>query len=254
VLGARHYLREGHCFGIFQKLLRDNAIASLFDGSTVVNLSVIIQQLRQLYAYSRKRGASFSEEARARLASVFDLRAALPRFDPSLLELSNRGQDDLLESLPSALSQVRQLVEQGELEQEVAEDLPRLLQLLMGEVSGQRARVLARGEGYGNALQQRPEMFAEAKKHCAFHGAGACVQMWLHNREQLGEFFAGGRWLVLALHRLLQALRPDLAMLPHSYFEKCAQEILRLYEANQMFSLVPFRLAGTSETGKAAFQ
>jgi alkylation response protein AidB-like acyl-CoA dehydrogenase len=254
VLGARHYLREGHCFGIFQKLLRESATLAAFHVGSYLNLTLIGQQQRSFAEHSAKHALRDRAEMKSRLASVFDLRAILPVFDPSLLELSNRGQDDLLESLPSALSQVQQLVEQGALEKEVAEDLPRLLDQLMAEVSGQRARVMARGEGYGNALMQKPEMFAEAKRHCALHGAGACVQMWLHNREHLGEFFAGGQWLVLALHRLLQALRPNQAMLPYSYFEKSAQEILRVYEANQMFSLVPFQLAGTSETGKAAFQ
>src|SRR6185503_14801662 len=33
VLGARHYLREGHFAGVFQKAMRDNAVVGLFDGS-----------------------------------------------------------------------------------------------------------------------------------------------------------------------------------------------------------------------------
>jgi hypothetical protein len=205
---------------------------------------LIGQQQRSFAEHSAKHALRDRAEMKSRLASVFDLRAALPRFDPSLLELSNRGQDDLLESLPSALSQVQQLIEQGELEQEVAEDLPRLLQLLMGEVSGQRARVLARGEGYGNALMQKPEMFAEAKKHCAFHGAGACVQMWLHNREQLGEFFAGGRWLVLALHRLLSEVISQ-EPLPDTYYNKMIEQLLELYRNDRLFSIVPLQLART---------
>lgn len=39
VLGARHYLREGEAHGMFQKILRDVAILSLFDGNTLVNLN-----------------------------------------------------------------------------------------------------------------------------------------------------------------------------------------------------------------------
>ena len=38
-LGARYYLREEHVHGIFQKMLRDNAVIGLFDGSTAINLA-----------------------------------------------------------------------------------------------------------------------------------------------------------------------------------------------------------------------
>jgi alkylation response protein AidB-like acyl-CoA dehydrogenase len=48
LLGARYYLREGHAGGVFQKVLRDNAVVSLFDGSTVVNLNAIGLELRNL--------------------------------------------------------------------------------------------------------------------------------------------------------------------------------------------------------------
>ena len=57
VPGARHYLREGHFFGHFQKLMRDNAVAGLFDGSTVINLNAISQQRGQLYESRAGSGA-----------------------------------------------------------------------------------------------------------------------------------------------------------------------------------------------------
>ena len=48
VLGARHYVRSEAPWGLFQKLMRDNQVVSLFDGSTQVNLSLIASQLRAL--------------------------------------------------------------------------------------------------------------------------------------------------------------------------------------------------------------
>src|SRR5262249_7880787 len=39
VLGARNYLREGHWWGIFQKLVRDTPVASVGHYSSVINLS-----------------------------------------------------------------------------------------------------------------------------------------------------------------------------------------------------------------------
>lgn len=44
VLGARYFLREGHWSGIFEKLLRDVRLFSLFDGSEPVVLSALAAQ------------------------------------------------------------------------------------------------------------------------------------------------------------------------------------------------------------------
>ena len=55
VLGARYYMREEHEFGTFQRVLRDAAVVSLFDGSTVVNLHALMLQFRHL-ARRRVRG------------------------------------------------------------------------------------------------------------------------------------------------------------------------------------------------------
>ena len=88
VLAARYYLRDVHWFGIFQKMLRDNAITPLFDGSTPVNLQTIALHLRQ-----EKRGESID------LATLFNLHSPLPSFAPEKLELTNRGRNDILNNL-----------------------------------------------------------------------------------------------------------------------------------------------------------
>ena len=91
VLGGRSYLREGHWHGLFQKIVRDNAQVNLFDGSPVVNLEVIAQQLRLL---SEQRGQPRDEEALALLTRrIFDLSQALPPFDADRLSLEARGGD-----------------------------------------------------------------------------------------------------------------------------------------------------------------
>src|SRR5690606_1383579 len=48
VLAARGYLREGVAHGVFQKLQRDHAIASIFEGTTHVNLANVAGQLPYL--------------------------------------------------------------------------------------------------------------------------------------------------------------------------------------------------------------
>jgi alkylation response protein AidB-like acyl-CoA dehydrogenase len=65
VLGARYYVRVAHWEGIFQKLVRDNALVSLFDGSSVVNLHAIALQLRSL----ARRRTQVHADARTALAA-----------------------------------------------------------------------------------------------------------------------------------------------------------------------------------------
>lgn len=50
VLGARHFLRQDHWFGIFEKLLRDVRLFSLFDGSEPVVLATLAAQVSCLSA------------------------------------------------------------------------------------------------------------------------------------------------------------------------------------------------------------
>jgi alkylation response protein AidB-like acyl-CoA dehydrogenase len=50
LLGARYFLREGHWSGVFEKLLRDVRLFSLFDGSEPVVLSALAAQLPCLHA------------------------------------------------------------------------------------------------------------------------------------------------------------------------------------------------------------
>ena len=94
---------------------------------------------------------------------------------------------------------------------------------------------------YGH--NQSPELFEIAAKYCTLHAAAACLLMWLYNRQILGEFFAGGEWLVLSLHRLLRTLRPLPYFISEDYIENVAAELLKLYESDKLFSIVPFQLA-----------
>jgi hypothetical protein len=104
------------------------------------------------------------------------------------------------------------------------------------------------------------ESFELAKQYCRLHAAIACILMWVHNRPSqqpdqqpasgtetaaLGEFFFKGEWLVLSLHRLLSPFR-RLAAPPEAYHENVAQALLRLHQADKMFSIVPFQLAQSS--------
>ncbi|MGD0675952.1 MAG: acyl-CoA dehydrogenase [Polyangiaceae bacterium] len=74
IFGARHYLREGLAFGMFEKIKRDVDLLGLFDGSTIVNLSNIALHARPL-----ARGEQ------DRVADAFSLLGPLPEFEPNRL-------------------------------------------------------------------------------------------------------------------------------------------------------------------------
>jgi alkylation response protein AidB-like acyl-CoA dehydrogenase len=248
VLGARYYLREEHNSGIFQKLLRDNAVVSLFDGSTVVNLSALCVQLASLLGYRRKPAAGGDEQLRTRLAAIFCLARPLPEFAGSRLTLFNRGQDDVLQGLPIAVEQLGGLNATVGLDPGVLQRIVTLANDLVEQLQVEDQSVQEVTSSGDRTVYRSPAMFELAKRYCTLHAAAACLQLWLYNRATLGDFFASGEWLVLALDRLLAVLRPRRDPLPPSFVTAVAGEAVRLFEHDKAFSIVPFQLNGTNST------
>lgn len=248
VLGSRFYMRDEHDFGIFQKMLRDNAIISMFDGSSIVNLHALILQLRSLAKYRAKRNDKTNEALKSRLEVNFSLNKLLPRYAPEKMELFSRGVDDSLQGLEIALEQLHGLKTEPDVDAEVLEQVIAFASAALDELNAQDEFLANSSFEFGH--DQSPELFELAKKYCALHAVASCVHMWIYNRKHLGEFFAKGEWLVLSLHRLLRSFRPweNLTISP-AYVENVAQELVKLYNEDKMFSIVPFQLAKT-ETQK----
>ncbi|NEQ74506.1 MAG: acyl-CoA dehydrogenase [Okeania sp. SIO2C9] len=243
VLGSRFYMREEHDWGIFQKVLRDNSIISVFDGSTTVNLHALILQFRQLTKHRSRRNSAKMEAIKSRLEIIFSLEKQLPTFEPEKLEIVGRGADDALQGLEIALEQLKDL-KAANLNTKVLEQITALTECVIEEVNAHDQQIANSAFEFGH--DQSPELFEIAKKYCALHAAAACVHMWIYNREILGEFFAGGEWLVLSLNRLLQPFGHS-QKVDQLYWEKVTQEMLKLYNENKVFSIVPFQLAQTQK-------
>lgn len=241
VLGSRFYMRDEHDWGIFQKVLRDNAIISMFDGSTIVNLHALLLQLRQL-AKSRARKAGKNLEAlENRLAITFDLTKNLPAFDGKKLELVNRGGDDVIQGLDLALASLEQLKTDSHLNPDTLEQIITFTNILREELNSLDAQITESTFQFGH--EQSPESFDMAKQYCVIHAAVACVHTWLYNRNHLGESFAHGEWLALSLRRLMLNFRPAKALPGRINDQGVIQEMIRLYNEDRMFSIVPFQLA-----------
>lgn len=245
VLGARFYMRDEHDAGVFQKMLRDSAIISVFDGSSVVNLHALILQRRQLAKARSRRKPNQAEALQARLRNSFALDQPLPTFAPQKLELISRGADDVMHGLELTLEQLKSLVGQADINQAMLQEVIAQVEIIREELDAQDEQIAQSGFEHGH--DQSFESFEMAKHYCRLHAGLTCVQMWLHNRHQLGDFFANGKWLVLCLHRLLSQARLDLPKVPEAYYEAMAEEMLKLYHEDKLFSIVPFQLAHTAD-------
>lgn len=95
VLGARHYLRVGPYAG-FQKLMRDAALISLFDGSAEVNRHILAGQLGRVSLARDAELSSRGDDVLRGVRAVAALDHAVPDMRWDALKTSNRGRDDLL--------------------------------------------------------------------------------------------------------------------------------------------------------------
>jgi alkylation response protein AidB-like acyl-CoA dehydrogenase len=238
LLGARHFLRHEHDFGIFQKMLRDQACVSIGHVGASVNLAAIAQQLRQLAGeHVSARRPQF--EQMVRLESVFKLDETLPEFDGSRLALLNRGQDYVIQGLGAVRDSLKTLSE----EQLQGEEVITILALTDDVIEkldacAQRALVLSECAG-----ETSVELMDLARRYCYGQAAAICLQIWWHNRSEIGGFFASGEWLALALDRLLREMRAGIYSCPHHFVAKTADALNALYLKDKLFSIMPIQLA-----------
>ncbi len=233
VLGARFYLREGFEHGLFQKILRDTSIVSLFDGSTVVNLNVLIHHLRarQSRAHEHATPSASPDDLR----SVFALAAPLPKFKPERLQLSSGGADALFDALPQLVAQLQQLPDQ----QRAQHLLAYVEQISQRDLVHQQ-RLAALREQHGAEFGKQPAAFACAQEHCALAVALSCIWMWLANVEASDDaFFHAGDWLLVCLEKLLRPLHLDVPTPTPAAEQAMDDQLKALYAADRLFSLVP---------------
>jgi alkylation response protein AidB-like acyl-CoA dehydrogenase len=201
VLGARHFLREGPQ-GLFQKVLRDSGLISLFDGNTAVNLHNIALQLPFLL----KQPSPGLKEANGGAGAheiVFDLEASLPEFKPQQLELFAYGQELVVAGFERAVADLPAL-----LSQRAIHDSMSLCILKLAEAAVQKLGKLRRSVGMlagreGSTINKSAALFSHARTYCRLHAAAACVQMWSSNSRHAGLGSCSGQhFLLLALRRL----------------------------------------------------
>jgi alkylation response protein AidB-like acyl-CoA dehydrogenase len=243
VLGARHYLREQHWHGMFQKLLRDIGIVALFDGSTAVNLNIISSQLLMLCEHHPPARAG----ADTALRQIFNLALPLPEFEPDRLTLFNKGVHDVVQAIPELHRWIERAARQDNSAAELAGHLQSLVQELKDEYACLRGAISANPAAARHSRGQTPEMFEMARRYCVMHAAAACVLLWAESRSSIGGFFARGEWLHAALLRLLGFLRPRWDLTPLPALEAVSAELTERFHSRRLLSVVPLTLAGGRE-------
>jgi len=170
VLGARFYLRSGHAGALFQKLLRDAAIVSTFEGNTLVHLSLLAGQLARL-----------PDETPVAADEAFeDLLAAgreQPPLDPAGLRVRWRDEDAGLLALVDPTTRRCQ--------------------------RWRRRWARHRGEWTGRGGTLSPRVAGLVREYLDLYVAGLAGRFWRANRDRLGRFFRRGDWLRVGRRRLL---------------------------------------------------
>ncbi|GAB7045401.1 AMP-binding protein [Catenuloplanes indicus] len=185
VLGARSLLTDG----TFQKVRRDHHIVGIFDGSTLVNLNMVINQFGVLAAGYRAGRAD-----RAGLDAAAGLHTPVPAFDPGRLSLVARHGASVVQTLAEA-----------------ADGLPAPLAALAGRLHRAADRLHRQMAAQPVSARDVPESsYTLAERYCRIWAAAACLHLWRRTPAETtgpaGLLWRDELWVRACLTRALQHL------------------------------------------------
>ncbi len=189
-IGARAQLATGGTFARFQKASRDNRVVGIFDGNSVVNLNVVINEF-----------ANIGRDDDVDVAGAIDGLVVPPppaTFDMSRLRLITRRGSSLLRALP----QLAALIDDGRVHSELAD--------AAGRLAAEWDVVRAAAAEAERAPQPPASHFVIAERLTLLFGAAACLAVYLANRDRVDPGVAtlwdDDLWLRAVLARLLARL------------------------------------------------
>ena len=230
VLSARAYLTGEPAGRLFQKVQRDHAVMSVFDGTTHVNLAA----LTGMPPPGRPAAGTGPDRDRV-LAALFGIDEPAPgwRPDGGALALSADGSDEITQGWPDAVAELEDRAGGSPVWRELLE--------VVEAWHGVRARYQAGQRALPAGADRHPpaRAFTLARTHCLFHAAASCLHLWRHGAATRAE----PEWLLLCLQRLLQRLDAEQELSPAA--ADWAEGALREQQArSRLFSLQPVQLAG----------
>ncbi|MEU7650210.1 acyl-CoA dehydrogenase family protein [Streptomyces huasconensis] len=160
--------------GAFAKVERDHRIIGIFDGSSLVNRSALIDQFPRLArAY---RTGRVDEPGLTRATT---LTAPLAPLDPDALSLLSRRGSTVVTALPQAVTEVEKRAARGEASPELAE-LARRLGALTAELHADL-------DAYTPSPHAVPEVaFTYAERYELCFAAASALHLWLRNAPRPG--------------------------------------------------------------------
>ena len=195
VLGARSYLEDDGPYGSFGKVRRDARLISIFDGSTVVNLHTLVQQLPKL-AKLRRRGPS-PDSNDSTIGTLFSIEKDGEALDFSRFRLMNSDRDHIIDTLCGVADQIRQL---DGISSSVAQHLQGAVVTLKARLSSVDSWMLEHALTTRHASKLH---FDQAAQYCRIFCAAICLQAFLWSRRAMHAACQDGLWLTLCLDRLL---------------------------------------------------
>ncbi|MFG2375586.1 acyl-CoA dehydrogenase family protein [Streptomyces sp. NPDC048504] len=251
-LGARYFLRAAEHVGTFQKMLRDGAVVSVFDGSEPVCLDSLALQLPAL---AKAHGHGADEDWRP----LYDLRAELPAFEPHRVSVFGRGRDATFASLPALIARLGELTASDGCDEDrltalrgQAEELRLELDALLARVTEiRRSTAGLPSEPTASSKSTAPRLIRVAEELCSLHAKVAALGVWLFNRDHLDAFFADGEWLRAALARR-QVHQYEVGDLEQATARRLFTRMDSQRADHEFFSVRPVRMAepGAREAGR----
>lgn len=239
ILGARYYLRESHDHGIYQKVVRDNSIISLFDGSTIVNLSALSLQLKHLGKRRFLKSREAFENVNKQIETIFTLEKGLPSVRYDKLDLFSKGDNTVLQGLPILLGKLED-IHKKEGNSWLTQEITAFVKIIFHQLEAIESEIANFPKISGHNLP--PEYFELAKNYCRLHAASMCVYAWVYNRNILGGFFKEASWLVLCLSKILRSSNVLDGEKQKACNETVAEDLITLYQENKLFSVIPIQI------------
>ncbi|MGW9250397.1 acyl-CoA dehydrogenase family protein [Streptomyces badius] len=202
LLGVRSFLTEAYADGMFPKLERDHRVVGIFDGSTLVNRSALIEQFGSLVRGWKRGWADLDA-----LGAAAALDRELPEFDPHALRLISSRGCGAVQALPVVVRACAELAGAGLLPAAVVEAARRLAEA--AEPLHEEMAALKPGAGPAPTAA-----FHLAERYEALYAGAACLWLAVRNPDRLAAATAAdhdrlwhdARWIRAALGRALHGL------------------------------------------------
>ncbi|MEU1779367.1 acyl-CoA dehydrogenase family protein [Streptomyces abikoensis] len=230
LLGARAFLTGTFRDGRFQKLERDHRIVGIFDGNSLVNLNMLINQFGTL-----ARAYRAGRTDRDGLSAALRLTEDTPALDRDRLALLSRNGCSVVQSLPAAVEELRELAAAGEVPAALAERAT-----LLREVADELHERMAAHRPSSRDVPAHA--FELAQRYTLVFAAACCLQLWLRNRAD-GTVRKDTDWLDACLSRLLHQLRPG-DREDHEVYDHLVPGLLERHRDGALHSLLTDRTSG----------